>query len=152
LLGALSDNTKARILQQDGSYRRARKTTQPRRFQELMSEKKKKAKKKVVQTPLLEVRAAVTHEVPQVQRTMPEEALLAADGRAGTEADPILVSLRETLREQDEGRGAIIGGAKAESIKLLDAQKNEADGAPISQQRNSARKTSKKRLTRKTEN
>lgn len=155
LLGSLADNVKARILQQDGTYKRARKSVHPKRFQELMSEKKKKLKKQAAQTPVLEVRSALVPETPQVQRTMPEEALLAADGRAGTEADPVLVSLRETLREQDEGRDRVIDGPKPKNIKLLNPDNNGA----IPQQRNSigktTRKTSqkatKKRSARKTE-
>ncbi len=156
LLGALADNVKARILQEDGTYRRARKSVHPRRFQELMSEKKKKLKKAVAQTPLLEVRSPLTHEVPQVQRTMPEEALLAADGRAGTEADPVLVSLRETLREQDEARTGKIDGSGPENIKLLNPEKHVPDDVSPPAKRNSigkaSSKTTKKRTARKTEN
>lgn len=156
LLSGLADNVKARILQPDGTYKRARKSVHPKRFQELMSEKKKKLKKQAVQTPVLEVRSALVPEMPQVQRTMPEAALLVADGRAGTEADPVLVSLRETLREQDEGRDRAIDEPKPENIKLLNPDNNGV----IPQQRNSigktTRKTSqkatKKRSTRKTEN
>lgn len=116
LLQALSDNVKARVLQPDGTHRRARKTGKPARYQQLLLEKGKKRKKRAV---ALETRPA-PGPVPVVLRAAPELAPPAADGRAGTAADPVLVSLGETLREQDEGRQVAppVGKEPGMNVKL----------------------------------
>jgi polyphosphate kinase len=108
LLLALKDNVKARLLQKDGVYRRARKNakTKPVRLQQVLMEKHSASHSEmpVGEIPVLEARpAAAPGSTPGVMlRAAPDLAPPAADGRAGTSADPILLSLRETLREQDE--------------------------------------------------
>jgi polyphosphate kinase len=128
LLLALKDNAKARVLQTDGTYRRARKNAnaKPLRFQQVLIEKYGARRREI---PTLETRpvAAIGSTPGVALRPAPDLAPPAADGRAGTESDPILLSLRETLREQDAREApesiAENGEEHADNIKLPQKKK-----------------------------
>ncbi len=128
LLLALKDNVKARVLQSDGKYRRARKNANAKslRFQHALVEKYGARSREL---PTLETRPiAALGSTPSVTlRPAPDLAPPAADGRAGTSADPILVSLGETLREQDAREAPESepgnGEENASNIKLTQKKK-----------------------------
>lgn len=118
LLLALSDNVKARVIQPDGTHKRARKSAnaKPIRFQQVLIEKSRGHK---AATPFPETRIAIAPgSTPVVVRHAPDLAPPAADGRAGTSADPILLSLGDTLREQDESEAQSVDESGRDSIKL----------------------------------
>jgi polyphosphate kinase len=102
LLLGLKDNVQARVLRADGQYRRVRRRTdtKPLRSQQALM-KKYHVHRQDTQPPTTRP-AAAPGSTPAVVRRVPELAPSAADGRAGTSADPILLSLQQTLREQDE--------------------------------------------------
>jgi polyphosphate kinase len=107
LLPALADNTKARLIQSDGSHRRATRgaSEKPLRYQQWLIQQATRSNKEKPPADLLGVRPVASPGLSAAQVLRPVRVALSppsADGRAGTSADPVLQSLQQSLSSEDE--------------------------------------------------
>jgi polyphosphate kinase len=112
LLPALQDNVKARLIEGDSSHHRPRRTARqkPLRYQQWLIEHVTRAPQHEAATgAFLETRlASLTPSTPVVLR--PVNLALSppsADGRAGTNADPILQSLQQSLSIEEQSEAPV---------------------------------------------
>ncbi|MDQ3813894.1 MAG: polyphosphate kinase 1 [Armatimonadota bacterium] len=130
LFAALNDNVKARVLKMDGSYQRVKRRAHDKPLRSQMWLLEQTARRDAEPTPnFLDSRPVAAPVAPSFPTLRPSPftvasrsgppnfAATSADGRAGTQADPVLQSLQQSLIGEGTSKaaGVELAGEEAQS-------------------------------------